>query len=184
MSVDQAGLDAAMNRLELKMSGGASGFDPLAELGITLEENQYETRLLALTAPDKYAAKRAAAFSKMKTVVTASYDTAFAEFMKAGYPSESAKGSALAAAEQTRRVQRLIIEQQFPSSANAIGEARTIQKASPLKGTLGPAPRRSAPRRSAPRRSAPRKSTTRSAADRAKSARKGVATRRRNAKKK
>ena len=179
MSVDQAGLDAAMSRLEMKLSAGASGFDPLAELGITLEENQYETRLLALTAPDKYALKRAAAFSKMKTVVTASYDTAFAEFMKAGYPSESAKGSALAAAEQTRRVQRLIIEQQFPSSANAIGDAKTIQLASPLTGTLGPAPRRSAPRRSAPR-----KSTTRSAADRAKSARKGVATRRRNAKKK
>jgi len=180
MSVSATDLAAAMGALELKMGGGASGFDPLAELGITLEEHQYASRLEALTDPGTYATKRAAAFARMKTVVTASYDTAFKEFMKAGYPSDQAKGSALAAAEQTRRVQRLIIEQQFPSSANAIGDARTVQLASPLTGTLGPA----APRRSAPRRSAPRKSTTRSAADRAKSARKGAATRRRNAKKK
>ena len=172
-------LAAAMGALELKMGGGASGFDPLAELGITLEEHQYASRLEALTDPGTYATKRAAAFTRMKTVVTASYDTAFKEFMKAGYPSDQAKGSALAAAEQTRAVQLIIIEGQFPSSANAIGDARTVQLASPLTGTLGPAPRRSAPRRSAPR-----KSTTRSAADRAKSARKGVATRRRNAKKK
>ena len=178
MSVSATDLATAMGALELKISGSA-GFDPLAELGITLEEKQYASRLQALTAPGDYARDRAAAFTKMKTVVTASYDTAFKEFMKAGYSSDQAKGSALAAAEQTRRVQRLIIEQQYPSSANAIGDARTVQLASPLTGTLGPAPRRSAPRRSAPRNS-----TTRSAADRAKSARKGVATRRRNAKKK
>ena len=175
MSVTATDLNDAMDRLELKISG----FDPLAELGITLEEKQYASRLEALTTPGTYATKRETAFTEMKKVVTFSYDTAFKEFMKAGYPSESAKGSALAAAEQTRRVQRLIIEQQYPSAANAIGEARTVQLASPLTGTLGGMAPRAAPRRSAPRRS-----TTRSAADRAKSARKGVATRRRNAKKK
>ncbi len=69
-------------------------------------------------------------------------------------------------------MQRLIIEQQFPSSANAIGDAMAVKNAGGLKGSLGG---------TAPRQSAPRKST-RSAADRAESARKGAATRAKNAK--
>jgi hypothetical protein len=175
----EADLAAVVKRFEteFKTSSASIGvFDPLAELGITLEENQYGKRLLALTDPGAYAREREAAFTEMKTTVKASYDTAFKEFIKAGYPSESAKGSTLAAAEQTRRVQRLIIEQQFPSAANAIGDARTVQNAAALTGTVGMAPRAAA------RRSAPRKTTTRSAADRAKSARKAAATRRKNAK--
>jgi len=176
MSISQTDLADAFRSFETKMSAGSGGVDPLAELGITLEENQYSSRLLALTNPAKYAEDGAKAFTNMKTVVTTSYDTVYAEFMKAGYPSEQAKGSALTAAEQTRRVQRLIIEQQFPSAANAIGDARTIQTAGKFTGTLGPAPRQAA------RRSAPRKASGRSAADRAKSARKSVATRRKNAK--
>jgi hypothetical protein len=180
MAASQADLAAVVKQLQLEMKSGVvastSGVDPLAELGITLEENQYASRLLALTDPGKYAADRATAFTEMKNVVKSSYDTAFMEFHKAGYPTDQAKGSALAAAEQTRRVQRLIIEQQFPSAANAIGDARTVQNAAALTGTVGMAPR------AAPRRSAPRKTTTRSAADRAESARKGAATRRKNAK--
>ena len=71
-------------------------------------------------------------------------------------------------------MQRLIIEQQFPSSANAIGDAMAVKTAVglKLKGSLGG---------TAPRQSAPRKST-RSAADRAESARKGAATRAKKAK--
>ena len=138
MSVSASDLATVLGALEMKMSAASAGTtDPLAELGITLEENQYVSRLLALTKPDVYAAKRETAFTNMKKVVTDSYNTAFSEFIKAGYPSDQAKGSALTAAEQTRRVQRLIIEQQFPSSANAIGDARTVQLASPLTGTLG-----------------------------------------------
>ena len=172
MSISQTDLADAFKNFETKMSVGSGGVDPLAELGITLEENQYSSRLLALTDPVQYAKVRATAFGNMKTVVTDSYNTAYAEFMKAGYPSDQAKGSALTAAEQTRRVQRLIIEQQFPSAANAIGDARTVQTAGAITGTLG----------TAARRSAPRKASGRSAADRAKSARKGAATRRKTAK--
>jgi len=174
MSVSQTDLSTALADLERKMAAPAGVVDPLAELGITLEENQYSSRLLALTNPAQYATNRATAFGNMKKVVTESYTTAFNEFIKAGYPSDQAKGSALTAAEQTRRVQRLIIEQQFPSAANAIGDARTVQTAGAFTGTLG----------TAARRSAPRKASGRSAADRAKSARKGAATRRKNAKKK
>ena len=153
--------------------GGAGVVDPLAELGITLEEKQYTTRLQALTDPAAYATARALAFTGMKTAVTASYTNAFAEFVKAGYPSDQAKGSALAAAEQTRRVQRMIVEQQFPSSANALGNTSPVREAGAFEGSLG---------MSAPRRSAPRRSSGRSAADRAKSARKRAATRRKNGK--
>ena len=172
MSVTSADLADAMERLELKISG----FDPLTSLGIDREEKQYNLRLLALTKPDEYAAKREGAFNDMKTTVKASYFAANKSFLAAGYSADQAKGSALAAAEQTRQVQRMIIEQQYPSSANAIGNASTVRSAGAFIGM--------APRAAAPRRSAPRKSSTRSAADRAKSARKAAATRRKNAKKK
>ena len=174
MSVSPENLAEAFSQFETKIGAASAGVDPLAELGITLEENQYSSRLLALTNPAKYAEDRAKAFTNMKKVVTDSYTTAYDEFRKAGYPSDQAKGSALTAAEQTRRVQRLIIEQQFPSAASAIGDARTVQTPGAFTGTLG----------TAARRSAPRKSSGRSAADRAKSARKGAATRHKNAKKK
>ena len=178
----QADLNNAIVALQTTLTAGGAGVvDPLAELGITLEEKQYASRLEALTTPGTYATNRAAAFTTMKTAVTATYNSTYASFLAAGYPTAQAKMSALAAAENTRRVERMIVEQNFPSSANAIGNASAIRTAAPgqFQGSLGMA----APRPMA-RRSAPRRSTTRSAADRAKSARKGVATRRRNAKKK
>ena len=128
---------------------------------------------MALTNPAKYAEDRAKAFGNMKKVVTESYTTAFNEFIKAGYPADSAEGSALTAAEQTRRVQRLIIEQQFPSAANAIGDARTVQTAGAFAGTLGG---------TAARQSAPRRASGRTAAQRSESARKAAATRAKKAK--
>ena len=172
MALNPTELAAVMKQIADETKAGGGAYDPLAELGITLEEKQYASRFEALTDPSEYAKKRVIAFTGMKVAVTASYDNALKEFVKAGYPSDQAKGSALAAAEQTRRVQRLIIEQQFPSSANAIGDAMAVKNAGGLKGSLGG---------TAPRQSAPRKST-RSAADRAESARKGAATRAKNAK--
>ena len=176
MSISATDLSTALDALEVKMSAGASGFDPLASLGIDREEQQYAKRLLALTDPAEYANQRATAFAKMKTLVTSSFNGSYKSFLDAGYSAEQAKGSALAAAEQTRQVQRLIIEQAFPSGANAIGDASTVRSAAAFSG-MSPTAGMAA------RRSAPRKSTTRTAAQRAASARKGAATRRRKAKK-
>jgi hypothetical protein len=152
-----ADLNAAIIALQTTLTAGGAGVvDPIAELGITLEEKQYASRLLALTNPGTYATNRAAAFTTMKTAVTASYNGAYASFITAGYPSDQAKRSALAAAENTRRVERLIVEQNFPSSANAIGNASAIRTAAPgaFGGSLGMAAPRPMARRSAaaPRR--------------------------------
>jgi hypothetical protein len=173
MSASVADLQALALRFDAEKKANDAKFDPLTSLGIDREEKIYNMRLLALTKPDDYAKLRAAAFLEMKTAVTASYTAANKSFVDAGYSADQAKGSALAAAEQTRQVQRMIIEQRFPSSANAIGDASTVREAGAFTGMAPGA---------APRRSAPRKTTTRSAADRAKSARKGAATRRKNAK--
>jgi hypothetical protein len=175
MSLTQTDLDDAIRAVEMKM-GASAGFDPLASLGIDREEKQYAKRLLALTDPTEYAKQRAAAFTNMKSLVRSSYTGSYNSFLDAGYSSDQAKGSALAAAEQTRQVQRLIIEQAFPSAANAIGDASQVRSAAAFSG-MSPTAGMAA------RRSAPRKSTTRTAAQRAASARKGAATRRRKAKK-
>jgi len=166
-----ADLADAFAKLESKMSASATGFDPLASLGIDREEKQYSMRLLAMTKPAEYGKQRAAAFTKMKALVTDSFNGSYKAFMDAGYSADQAKASALAAAEQTRQVQRLIVEQAFPSAANAIGDASMVREADAFEG-VNPATRRSAPR----------KSNSRTAAQRAASARKGAATRRRNAK--
>ena len=170
MSVTAADLADAMTRLEMKVAG----FDPLTSLGIDREEKQYALRLLALTDPARYALQREAAFAELKSAVTTSYNSAYKSFISAGYSAEQSKGSALAAAEQTRQVQRMIIEQQFPSSANAVANASEVRQASAFIGM--------APAGAAARRSAPRKSSTRTAAQRAETARKSAATRRRKAK--
>ena len=105
MSVSPSDLTAAFKQFAEDQEAKSVGtFDPLTSLGIDREEKQYNLRLLALTEPTKYAAKREAAFTEMKATVTASYAAANKSFLAAGYSADQAKGSALAAAEQTRQV--------------------------------------------------------------------------------
>ena len=137
--------------------------DPIRELGLDLEQRQYNTRLEALSNPAAYAKKRQDAFDAMVVHIRKSYEDAFSGFLEAGMPTEVAKNAALMAANNEKLVRRQVIETQFPSGAYFIGDMASIKKAggsvmnfageaqAPARRT--PARRRAAPRkRAAPRR--------------------------------
>ena len=138
--------------------------DPIRELGLDLEQKQYSTRLEALSNPAAYARKRQDAFDEMVKHIRTSYQDAFTGFLKAGMPTDAAKNAALMAANNEKLVRRQVIETQFPSGANFIGDMASI-KASGRSvmnfsgGAQAPARRAPARRRAAPRkkRAAPRR---------------------------
>ena len=77
MALNPSDLAAVMKQIAVETKAGGGAYDPLAELGITLEEKQYASRLEALTNPVEYAKRRVTAFTGMKEAVTASYDNAY-----------------------------------------------------------------------------------------------------------
>ena len=115
-----------------KPSTSSSGYsvDPVREVGLEIEQKQYNTRLLALTKPADYAAARAAEFDKLVQAVDKSYKSSYAGFTDAGMPHEMAKGYALAAAETEKQVRRQILETLFPAGANLIGDAAMVRASS------------------------------------------------------
>ena len=129
--------------------------DPVRELGLELEQKQYNTRLLALTKPDAYAKERQKEFNKMVAAVTKAYSTSYKGFTDAGMPHEMAKSYALASANTAKQVRRQILETLYPSGANIIGNMATVRDSETsvahLQGLGGgmapPARRRAAPRR-------------------------------------
>ena len=123
--------------------------DPIRELGLDLEIAQYNTRLEALTDPKVYAGKRQAAFDDMVIQIRKSYEDAYKGFIGAGMGTDMAKSFALQAANNEKITRRQVIETQFPTNANMIGEQATIRntKTSVANFKGGPAPRR----RAAPR---------------------------------
>ena len=94
--------------------------DPIRELGLELEQSQYNTRLEALSNPKAYAAKRQTAFDEM--LIRKSYEDAFSGFLEAGMPNDMAKNAALSAANNEKLVRRQVIETQFPTGSNFIGD--------------------------------------------------------------
>jgi len=140
-------------------SSGKYSVDPVRELGLELEQRQYNTRLLALTKPADYAAARQIEFVKLTSAVEQAYKSSYDGFTDAGMPHEMAKNYALAAANAEKQVRRQVLETLFPSGANLIGDAAMVRSMTGsianLEGTGGQAPRR---RRAAPRkRAAPRR---------------------------
>ncbi len=69
--VQKAGLDEKDVFSVMKM------VDPIRELGLELEQSQYNTRLEALSNPKAYAAKRQSAFNEMVGHIKQSYEDAF-----------------------------------------------------------------------------------------------------------
>ena len=138
--------------------------DPIRELGLDLEQRQYNTRLEALSNPAAYAKKRQTAFNEMVGHIRTSYQDAFSGFIEAGMPTDMAKNAALAAAANEKAVRRQVIETQFPSGANFIGDMASIKTnggsvmnfagSAQAPARRAPARRRAAPRkkRAAPRR--------------------------------
>ena len=139
----------------ISTSAGGYKVDAVRELGLELEQKQYNTRLLALTKPADYAAARAAEFDKLIKAVDHSYQSSYAGFTDAGMPHEMAKNYALAAANTEKQVRRQIMETLYPSGANVIGDASMVRdtagSVANLAGMGGGAPRR---RRAAPRKRA------------------------------
>ncbi len=119
--VAKAGLDedAALSVFEM--------VDPIRELGLDLEQKQYQTRLDALSNPVAYARKRQTTFDEMVGHIRTSYQDAFAGFLKAGMPTDMAKNAALSAANNEKLVRRQVIESQFPTGANFIGDMANIK---------------------------------------------------------
>ena len=138
--------------------------DPIRELGLDLEQRQYNTRLEALSNPVAYARKRQDAFDEMVVHIKKSYQDAFTGFLEAGMPTDMAKNAALSAANNEKLVRRQVIETQFPTGANFIGDMANIKAngGSVMNfagGAQTPARRAPARRRAAPRkkRAAPRR---------------------------
>ena len=92
-----------------------------------------------------------------------SYEDAFSGFLEAGMPTEVAENAALMAANNEKLVRRQVIETQFPSGANFIGDMASIKASGSsvmnfAGGAQTPARRAPARRRAAPRkRAAPRR---------------------------
>ena len=140
-------------------SSGGYAVNAVRELGLELEQRQYNTRLLALTKPAEYATARQSEFDKLTSAVEKAYTSSYDGFTDAGMPHEMAKNYALAAANAEKQVRRQVLETLYPSGANLIGDAAMVRSMTGsianLAGTGGQAPRR---RRAAPRkRAAPRR---------------------------
>ena len=143
---------AAIARHKAAITTGA--VDPIRELGLELEQRQYETRLLALTDPKAYAAERQTAFDDMVAKVSNAYSDAYDGFIKAGLSNDMAKNFALNAANNEKAVRRQVLETRFPTNANMIGDAQTVRE-SAGGNMLGARARAPARRRAKPR--APRR---------------------------
>jgi hypothetical protein len=120
------------------------------ELGIELQQKQYETRLLALTDPKAYSDERKLMVDQMTAELGLVYQQAFAEYSGSGLPFEVAKQYALKSAAAKRDEKMQLIELNFPSGANAIGSASLEYRTKPrglLSTRRAPAPRRAPARR-------------------------------------
>ena len=125
--------------------------DPIRELGLDLEMIRYNTRLEALSDPKAYATKRETAFTEMIGHVRKSYDDAYRGFLGAGMSTDMAKGFALQDANNEKLTRLQVIETQFPTNANMLGEMSAMRgNADSVMNFAGGA---AAPRR----RAAPRK---------------------------
>ena len=130
MSEGDDGVKAMVAKAGLDEDGALSLFkmvDPIRELGLDLEQKQYQTRLDALSNPVAYARKRQTAFDEMVGHIRTSYQDAFTGFLKAGMPTDMAKNTALQAANNEKLVCRQVIESQFPTGANFIGDMANIK---------------------------------------------------------
>ena len=136
----------------LNASLALSKLDPIRELGLDLELRQYATRLEALTDPKAYATKRETAFTEMIGHVRKSYDDAYKGFLTAGMGTDMAKTFALQAANNEKITRRQVIETQFPTNANMIGDmAGAAGSVANLAGGQSAAPARRR-RRAAPKK--------------------------------
>ena len=147
-----AGLLSSASEADMLEASLALGkIDPIRELGLDLEMIRYNTRLEALSDPKGYAAKRQTAFDEMLKHVRKSYDDAYVGFIGAGMSTDLAKSFALQAANNEKLTRRQVIETQFPTNANMIGEMSVMRgNADSVMNFAGGA---AAPRR----RAAPRK---------------------------
>ena len=149
-------IDASAHDLTVASAIG-NAIDPIRELGLELEQRQYNTRLKALMHPTDYANDRKAAFNIMIEQVQKSYTDAYKGFIDAGLPINMAKQYALAAADNEKRVRRQVIETQFPTNANLIGDMSAVSESktsvmNAMPGNMGGRARKPATRRRKPAR--------------------------------
>ena len=119
------------------------------ELGITLEDRQYASRLEALTKPEDYYRHRKGLVDQMTDEVQLTYQKSFGEYAASGLPNEVARQYAMQAARTAMAAKMQLIELRFPSGANAIGSA-SLSRENALVGALPGA--RAPARRRAPAR--------------------------------
>jgi hypothetical protein len=111
------------------------------ELGITLEDQQYQARLEALTKPKDYYNRRKLLTDQMTTEVQLAFQKSFAEYANSGLPNDVSRQYAMQAARTAMAAKMQLIELRFPSGANAIGSAASNREYA-LPGSL---PTRRAP---------------------------------------
>ena len=126
--IDAAGIKAAFKSLagSYEVTTGKEFLgtgDIKRELGITLEDNQYQARLEALTKPGDYYAKRKALTDQMTMEVQVAFQKSFAEYANSGLPNDVSRQYAMQAARTAMAAKMQLIELRFPSGANAIGSA-------------------------------------------------------------
>jgi hypothetical protein len=146
MALDATGVTAALKTLigtyEVKVGAEfLNTGDIRRELGITLEDQQYAARLMALTKPGDYYTERKKLTDQMTTEVQLAFQKSFAEYANSGLPNDVSRQYAMQAARTTMAAKMQLIELRFPSGANAIGSA-SMSRAFAPEGLL---PTRRAP---------------------------------------
>ena len=147
-------LSSTASSARLANATALGAIDPIRELGLDLEQQQYNIRLQALTHPEDYARDRKIAFDEMVAKIESAYNDAYSGFINAGLPTEMAKRYALNAADNEKAVRRQVLETRFPTNANIIGDSQTVRE-SAGGNMLGARARAPARRRAKPR--APRR---------------------------
>ena len=103
--------------------------DVLRDTGMTLEKNQWNQRLLALTSPFEYDARRQAALAEVEQAVQATYQTTYNQYIRAGVEEKKAADKALANAKETKNTQMAALRLQFNEKDEQIYTQQTVKHA-------------------------------------------------------
>ena len=104
------------SQLQKALGGDYSSHDAWQDLGGSLESEQFNMRIIALSDPQQYAALRAVAMNEVKDATEKAFMTAYKQFLEAGFSREEAKHMAIRAAGVTKSVQEQAMSKKFGSN--------------------------------------------------------------------
>jgi len=103
--------------------------DILRDTGMTMEKNQWNQRLLALTSPYEYNRRRKEALLVVEQAVKSSYAAAYTQYIRAGMPEKQSHDKALVIAKQTKEQQMTALRLQFNEKDEQVYTQQTVKSA-------------------------------------------------------